>query len=259
MWNQWGPGHNSYAHVLYVGSEQRRLERNLLGEGEQGESTRVPICMHVYVIACMHVCCLLKPRPQLSSRQDFYFSISRMRGTLPGILHLDSRSEKPRIDICICCIFLKHIRLKRPGFINIFCCPVTMEIGSADIILNLIFPLPQCASLLSRIIEIFCASLSLPLSPAPQYIINFMRVPPHDPTEHIVSVSCPHTSIIYALKFLHYSSSQPSQNPSQHLQYSCAPLHLHSPPPHPPTHSNSQSPRHDRERGKILIALIAAR
>lgn len=63
--------------------------------------------------------------------------------------------------------FFKHIHLKRLGLINIFHCPVTMAIGSADIILNLIFQLPQCASPVSWIIE----SLCLPLSPFVYYYL----------------------------------------------------------------------------------------
>lgn len=65
-----------------------------------------------------------------------------------------------------CFFFFKHIHLKRLGLINIFHCPVTMAIGSADIILNLIFQLPQCASPVSWIIE----SLCLPLSPLIYYL-----------------------------------------------------------------------------------------
>lgn len=61
--------------------------------------------------------------------------------------------------------FFWYVQLKRLGLINIFRCPVTMAMGSADIILNLIFQLPQCASPVSRIIEsLLLLSLSLPPS-----------------------------------------------------------------------------------------------
>ena len=75
--------------------------------------------------------------------------------------------------------FFKHIHLKRLGLINIFRCPVTMAIGSADIILNLIFQLPQCASPVSRIIE---SLLPLSLSLPPRILLSLPVAPSHDPT-----------------------------------------------------------------------------
>lgn len=69
--------------------------------------------------------------------------------------------------------FFKHIHLKRLGLINIFRCPVTMAIGSADIILNLIFQLPQCASPVSRIIESLLP-LSLSLSTPPHLVYYYL-------------------------------------------------------------------------------------
>lgn len=85
--------------------------------------------------------------------------------------------------------FFWYVQLKRLGLINIFRCPVTMAMGSADIILNLIFQLPQCASPVSRIIEsLLLLSPFLPpsLSSLPLilllHILSLPVAPSYDPS-----------------------------------------------------------------------------
>lgn len=81
----------------------------------------------------------------LGTRQGLFFVYLFYQVVRPAAIpHLDSGAGGTYIHIYLYLLyFFTHIHLKRLRLINIFRCPVTMAIGSADIIFNLIFQLPQ--------------------------------------------------------------------------------------------------------------------
>lgn len=159
--------------------------------------------------------------------------------------------------IFIFSIFCWYVQLKRLGLINIFRCPVTMAMGSADIILNLIFQLPQCASPVSRIIESLLLlspflppslpslPLFLPLVLLLHIVLSLPVAPSYDPKGI--------NGGFFSFDVCSLKKNNIQSHPPQPARF---PHHLPVRPPSP-LRSGSQSPPRDGDVGR-LGALCAA-
>lgn len=82
--------------------------------------------------------------PPLRDQTGFVICLFLLSGGVPCCHSASTPRSRGNIHIYLYLLyFFTHIHLKRLRLINIFRCPVTMAIGSADIIFNLIFQLPQ--------------------------------------------------------------------------------------------------------------------
>lgn len=181
-------------------------------------------------------------------------------------LHISMADQQICTYIFIFSIFFWYVQLKRLGLINIFRCPVTMAMGSADIILNLIFQLPQCASPVSRIIEsLLLLSPFLPpsLPSLPLFlplvlllhILSLPVAPSYDPKGINGGVLFFSFNVCSLKKKNQQKTKQIQSHPPQPARF---PHHLLARPPSP-LRSSSQSPPRDGDVGRLRALGVAAR